>query len=67
MEETEQSTSAVIILTDENKKKLEKQCLVSDFKKKKFEKEARKNWDKFYNRNRDNFFKGKQILENIEI
>uniref|UniRef100_A0A914CC79 tRNA N(3)-methylcytidine methyltransferase n=1 Tax=Acrobeloides nanus TaxID=290746 RepID=A0A914CC79_9BILA len=52
------STSDLLkTLSLEEKEQLEKQTFVSDFKKDKLQKEARKNWDKFYNRNRDNFFK----------
>ncbi|RCN38013.1 methyltransferase domain protein [Ancylostoma caninum] len=44
-------------LTEEEKKKLQQQDVVNEFKQKKLEAEAQKNWDRFYNRNRDNFFK----------
>ena len=33
------------------------QNLVSNFKREKYEKEAMRNWNRFYNRNKDNFFK----------
>jgi len=46
------------VLTVEEKQKLDKDTtFVSDFKKKKYETEARKNWDLFYKRNATNFFK----------
>ncbi|ETN86137.1 methyltransferase domain protein [Necator americanus] len=44
-------------LTDEEKEKLRQQDIVNQFKQNKLESEAQKNWDRFYNRNRDNFFK----------
>ncbi|CAI4224689.1 unnamed protein product [Auanema sp. JU1783] len=44
-------------LTEDDVEKLKKQTFVSDFKKNKLENEAQKNWDKFYNRNTDKFFK----------
>ncbi|XP_012877613.1 PREDICTED: methyltransferase-like protein 6 isoform X2 [Dipodomys ordii] len=46
------------ILSFEEEEKLKRdQVLVSDFKQKKLEKEAQKNWDLFYKRNSTNFFK----------
>ncbi|TKR67464.1 hypothetical protein L596_023613 [Steinernema carpocapsae] len=45
------------LLTEEEQEKLEKEVAASDFLRAKLEKEARKNWDKFYLRNKDNFFK----------
>ena len=46
------------ILSEENKKKLaDSSKIVSEFKQKKLEKEAQKNWDLFYKRNATNFFK----------
>ena len=46
------------VLPEEEKKKLgDNSKLVSDFKQKKLEKEAQKNWDLFYKRNTTNFFK----------
>ena len=46
------------VLSEEEKKKLaDSSKLVSDFKQKKLEKEAQKNWDLFYKRNATNFFK----------
>lgn len=45
-------------MTEEEKIKLENDKeLVSDFKKKKYELDAKKNWDLFYRRNKANFFK----------
>ncbi len=45
-------------LTDEEIEKLQKDTqLVSEFKHKKFELDAKKNWDLFYRRNKANFFK----------
>ncbi len=45
-------------LTEEEKKKLESdRTLVTEFKQKKFELEAKKNWDLFYRRNKTKFFK----------
>ena len=45
-------------LTEEERIKLTKDTqLVSDYKQQKLEKEAQKNWDKFYMRNKTNFFK----------
>ena len=48
----------VRVLTAGEVEKLEKDTnLVSEFKQKKYELEARKNWDKFYKRNTTKFFK----------
>ncbi|CAI5444257.1 unnamed protein product [Caenorhabditis angaria] len=44
-------------LSEDDLEKLKKQTTVNDFKKNKLEIEARRNWDKFYHRNKDNFFK----------
>lgn len=45
-------------LTQEEMEKLENdRVLVSDFKQKKLETDAQKNWDLFYKRNTTNFFK----------
>lgn len=45
-------------LSEEDKKKLaDNSKIVSEFKQKKLEKEAQKNWDLFYKRNATNFFK----------
>ncbi|XP_078703704.1 tRNA N(3)-cytidine methyltransferase METTL6-like [Branchiostoma floridae x Branchiostoma belcheri] len=46
-------------LTEEDMDRLKKQDnkIVSDFKQKKLEKEAQRNWDLFYKRNSTNFFK----------
>ncbi|CAI5444255.1 unnamed protein product [Caenorhabditis angaria] len=43
--------------SEDDLEKLKKQTTVNDFKKNKLEIEARRNWDKFYHRNKDNFFK----------
>lgn len=46
------------LLSEEEKRKLaDNTKVVSDFKQKKLEKEAQKNWDLFYKRNATNFFK----------
>ena len=46
------------LLSEEEKRKLaDNSKVVSDFKQKKLEKEAQKNWDLFYKRNATNFFK----------
>lgn len=46
------------LLSEEEKRKIaDNTKLVSDFKQKKLEKEAQKNWDLFYKRNATNFFK----------
>ena len=48
----------VRLLSEEEKRKIaDNTKLVSDFKQKKLEKEAQKNWDLFYKRNATNFFK----------
>lgn len=44
-------------LTEDDHEKLAKQTSISDFKRNKLEIDARKNWDKFYHRNKNNFFK----------
>ena len=45
-------------LTEEEIEKLKNdKQLVSEFKHKKFELDAKKNWDLFYRRNKTNFFK----------
>uniref|UniRef100_A0A915B783 tRNA N(3)-methylcytidine methyltransferase n=1 Tax=Parascaris univalens TaxID=6257 RepID=A0A915B783_PARUN len=45
------------VLTEKELKKLEDEEPASEFKRTKLELEAQKNWDKFYRRNKDNFFK----------
>lgn len=46
------------VLTEEEKRKLaDNSKVVSDFRQKKLEQEAQKNWDLFYKRNATNFFK----------
>lgn len=56
-------------LTKEENEILKKQECISEFKKQKLELDAQKNWDRFYNRNSDNFFKDrhwtKRDLETI--
>ncbi|KAF1760577.1 hypothetical protein GCK72_008826 [Caenorhabditis remanei] len=55
-------------LTEDDHEKLAKQTNISDFKQKKLEIEARKNWDKFYNRNKNNFFKDRNwSAEDLKI
>uniref|UniRef100_A0A8D0DLN4 tRNA N(3)-cytidine methyltransferase n=1 Tax=Salvator merianae TaxID=96440 RepID=A0A8D0DLN4_SALMN len=49
--------NAQILSPKEDKKMAKNQTLVSDFKQKKLEIEAQKNWDLFYKRNSTNFFK----------
>lgn len=44
-------------LTLEEKEKLENSTPISDFRRKKLLEDAKKNWDRFYHRNSDNFFK----------
>lgn len=45
-------------MSEEERKKLDSDTeLVSDFKRKKLEQDAKKNWDLFYRRNKTNFFK----------
>lgn len=44
-------------LNKEEKTKLKSQTVLSEFKIKKLESEAQRNWDRFYKRNSDNFFK----------
>ncbi|KAK6055025.1 methyltransferase domain protein, partial [Cooperia oncophora] len=51
------SSSTYRELSEEEKEKLQEQDVVSAFKQRKLEAEAQKNWDKFYHRNRENFFK----------
>ena len=50
-------------LTEEERRKLEgDNVLVSDYKRHKFEKEAKKNWDLFYKRNSTHFFKDRHWI-----
>ena len=52
------STTEERRLTEDETKKLDDDVvLVSEFKRAKLEREARKNWDLFYKRNGTNFFK----------
>ncbi len=48
---------AARVLTTLEREKLEKEEPISNFKKDKLEKDARKNWDLFYKRNGTRFFK----------
>ena len=46
------------VISEEEKRKLaDNSKIVSEFKQKKLEEEAQKNWDLFYKRNTTNFFK----------
>ncbi|VDN06759.1 unnamed protein product [Thelazia callipaeda] len=45
------------ILDEEEKETVRRQTAVSDYKRMKVKNELRKNWDKFYLRNKNNFFK----------
>lgn len=55
-------------LTEDDQEKLAKQTSVSDFKQNKLEIEAQKNWDKFYHRNKNNFFKDRNwSAEDLKI
>lgn len=50
-------------LTEEEKRKLgEDAVVISDYKRNKFEQEARKNWDLFYKRNSTHFFKDRHWI-----
>lgn len=50
-------------LTDEERERLTNdQEIVSAFRQNKLEKEAKKNWDLFYKRNGDRFFKDRHAL-----
>uniref|UniRef100_A0A1I7YSC1 PXA domain-containing protein n=1 Tax=Steinernema glaseri TaxID=37863 RepID=A0A1I7YSC1_9BILA len=63
------TTSLPRALTDEERRKLDSEVPVSEFQRAKLEREAQKNWDKFYLRNKDNFFKDRHWsrtdLENL--
>lgn len=62
-------------LTDEDRERLEKQDCLNVFKRQKLEAEAQKNWDRFYNRNVDHFFKDRhwtkhdfaKILHDVDL
>ncbi|CAI2348784.1 unnamed protein product [Caenorhabditis sp. 36 PRJEB53466] len=55
-------------LSEEDAEKLAKQTDANEFKRNKLEIEARKNWDKFYHRNKDNFFKDRHwSAEDLKI
>lgn len=49
-------------LTEEERIKLEGDNVVTDFKRNKFEQEAKKNWDLFYKRNNTHFFKDRHWI-----
>lgn len=49
-------------LTESEKLKLQREEPISEFKREKLEKEARRNWDLFYKRNSDHFFKDRHWL-----
>ena len=49
-------------LTDSERIKLQQEECISDFKREKLETEAKKNWDLFYKRNSDHFFKDRHWL-----
>ena len=50
------------VLSNDEKEKLEKEKKISDFHRTKLETEAKKNWDLFYKRNSDHFFKDRHWL-----
>lgn len=62
-------------LTLEEEERLKKQECISEFKRQKLEFDAQKNWDMFYYRNSDNFFKDrhwtkcdlKTLLNDIDL
>lgn len=59
-----QSTSEVNgNLSDDGRQRLEKQTFVTDFKRRKLQQDVMKNWDRFYNRNRENFFKDRHWVQ----
>lgn len=49
-------------LSVDEKAKIENEKNISDFQKSKLELEAKKNWDLFYKRNSDHFFKDRHWL-----
>lgn len=50
-------------LTDDEERKLgEDTVVISDYKRNKFEQEAKKNWDLFYKRNSTHFFKDRHWI-----
>ncbi|KJH52506.1 hypothetical protein DICVIV_01352 [Dictyocaulus viviparus] len=51
------STTDFRELTEDDRERLERQDTVNEFKQRKLEIEAQKNWDRFYHRNHANFFK----------
>lgn len=50
------------ILSRDEKEKLDKEKNLSDFQRTKLEADAKKNWDLFYKRNADHFFKDRHWL-----
>lgn len=50
-------TKLMKTFTPQEQQRLQCQMVMSAFKQSKLEKEAQKNWDKFYKRNGDRFFK----------
>jgi len=53
---------ARILTTEEKQTLLKDTVTIGDFKKNKLEKDAKKNWDLFYKRNADHFFKDRHWL-----
>lgn len=51
-------------LNEEQKEIVRKQVPASDFKRRKLQEGLRKNWDKFYLRNKSNFFKDRWWTQN---
>jgi len=49
-------------LAESERLKLQQEESISEFKREKLEKEARKNWDLFYKRNSNHFFKDRHWL-----
>jgi methyltransferase-like protein 6 len=52
-----EASNAPRVPSTSDEQKLETQSVLNDFKQSKLETDARKNWDKFYMRNEDGFFK----------
>ena len=50
------------VLSRDEQEKLDKEKNISDFQKTKLEADAKKNWDLFYKRNADHFFKDRHWL-----
>uniref|UniRef100_A0A915EWA5 Methyltransferase type 12 domain-containing protein n=1 Tax=Ditylenchus dipsaci TaxID=166011 RepID=A0A915EWA5_9BILA len=63
------------LVSEEERNKLESQLLIDESKKRKFEVEAQKNWDRFYKRNTDKQFKDRnwtkrdlqEILDEVDF